>query len=129
MKGHVWFEQGARQHGEMLTFVSLGIAGIVMILFAVSAMIDLVAARDQVAITLSSKLPVEAEGTTIAPFAVNNPGERPGGAVVSPAQTTNATAVCSPRAAVAVDAGLRRMRAVHVGWTTRCLRVEQLIDY
>lgn len=106
MKGQVFFKHGDRQRGEMLAFASLGAAGFVAILFAVSAISDLATKRDQVATALSAKSPVQAESTTATP----GRGEAKVGVIDPPAQTTNAWTVCSPSAAVAIGSGSRTAR-------------------
>ncbi len=117
VKDDVLFEQGERQRGEMLTFISLGIAGIAMILFAVSAMFDLAAGGDRVAAALSDKVPVRAESTTVAPLAARDSSEHDAVVIDPPAQATNGAAASSPGAAIAVGRGSRIVRPTRPGLT------------
>lgn len=129
MKGHVLFERGERQRGEMLTFVSLGIAGITMILFAVSAMVDLTAGRDQVAAALSDNLPVRAESTTVAPLTARDSGEPDAAVVDPPAQATNGATARSTGTAVAVGRGSRNVRPARLGLTGSRTRPGWFADF
>ena len=130
MKGQVMFVRGERQRGERLAFVGLGIAGLAMILFAVSAMFDLAAGRDQVATALSDQQSVAGtESTTVTPLAVSSPGDRPERVIDSPAQTTNATAVCSPRAAITIGDGARIVRPARAGFAGPRARLAGFVDF